>query len=91
MENQQVSEPEHDGHAHPQTGPEVTVSVDDATKKVRRGSYLVSEFKDEVGVDASLQLAEVIDGQLTGLDDGARIVIKGGEVFFTRVRKGSSS
>ncbi len=91
MENQQVNEADHGGHPHPATGPDVTVSVDDVVKTVHRGSHLVSEFKEEVGVDASLQLAEVIDGQLTGLDDGARVVIKGGEVFFTRVRKGSSS
>jgi hypothetical protein len=91
MENQQVNEADHGGHEHPETGPIVTVVVDDVTKTVHRGSHLVSELKDELGVDASLQLAEVIDGQLTGLDDGARVVIKGSEVFFTRVRKGSSS
>jgi hypothetical protein len=91
MENQQVNESGGDRHEHPDTGPDVTVTVDDVAKTVHRGSHLVSEFKDEVGVDASLQLAEVIDGQLTGLEDGARVVIKGREVFFTRVRKGSSS
>lgn len=88
MESQQVS---HGGDDRPQTGPEVTVTVDGTTKKVHRGSYLVSEFKHDLEIDPALQLAQVIDGQPTGLDDDARLVIKGGEVLFTRVRKGRSS
>lgn len=91
MENQQPTAPGQGHDEHPETGPDVTVTVDNVTKIVHRGSHLVSEFKSEVGVDASLQLAQVIDGQLVGLDDSARVVIKGHEVFFSRVRKGGSS
>jgi hypothetical protein len=90
MENQQVSgglgEPR-----QPETGPIVTVTVDNQPKSVHRGDYVVSEFKKVVGVDASLELAEVIKGQLKGLADTEHVVIKGAEVFFSRVRKGGSS
>jgi hypothetical protein len=90
MENQQVSG-ESGKAEQPQVGPIVTVKVDGHDKEVHRGSSTVSEFKDKVGVDAALELAEVIDGQLKPLNDSDRIVIRGGEVFFSRVRKGSSS
>lgn len=90
MENQQVN----DGRGqteHPQGGPIVTVTVDGNEKEIHRGDYVVSEFKEKVGVDPALELAEVVKGQLVPLGDSGRIVIKGGEVFFSRVRKGSSS
>jgi len=75
----------------PQTTPSVTVTVDGTEKSVHRGSHLVSEFKAEVGVAPDRELVQVISGQLTPLDDSKRIVIKGGEVFFSRVRTGGSS
>jgi hypothetical protein len=78
-------------HEHPQPGPDVAVTVDNVRKTVHRGSHLVSEFKALVGVDANLELEQVIDGQLTPLADAARIVIKGGEVFFSHQRSGGSS
>lgn len=76
---------------HPQTGPDVAVTVDGEEKIVHRGSHRVSEFKAEVGVSADRELVQVIDGELTPLDDSHRITIKGGEVFFSRVRSGGSS
>lgn len=90
MENQSLSSDA--GKAEgPQVGPIVTVKVDGHDKEVHRGSYTVSKFKENVGVDAALELAEVVNGQLKPLNDGDRIVIKGGETFFSRVRTGSSS
>lgn len=76
---------------HPETGPEVTVKVDGNDVKVHRGSYLISEFKEKVGVAASQELDQVIDGQFKPLDDTGRIVIKGGEVFVSHGRSGGSS
>lgn len=72
-------------------GPDVTVTVDSVRKTVHRGSYVVAEFKQKVGVNANLELDEVIDGQFKPLDDGSRIVIKGGEIFVSHVRTGGSS
>ena len=91
MENQQVSGGDERHEQHEEKESIVTVKVDGHDKEVHRGSYTVSEFKEAVKVDAALELAEVVDGQLKPLNDTDRIVIKGGEVFFSRVRKGSSS
>jgi hypothetical protein len=77
--------------AHPETARDVTVTVDGTTHTVHRGSYIVSEFKKLVGVDAARELDEVVHGQFKLLDDNARIVIKGGEVFVSHVRTGAAS
>lgn len=70
---------------------EVLVTVDNVRHEVRRGDYVVSEFKKLVGVDPSRELDEVVHGELKPLDDNARIEIKGGEVFVSHVRTGGSS
>ena len=67
------------------------VKVNGNDVKVHRGSYLVSEFKEKVKVDASQELDQVIDGQFKPLDDNEHIVIKGGEVFVSHARCGGSS
>ncbi len=82
---------EHIEKEHPQPGPNVTVTVDTKPKVVHRGSWIVSEFKKEVGVDAARALDEVIQGEFKPLDDTARITIKGGEIFVSHARQGSSS
>ena len=76
---------------HPQPGPNVTVTVDTKPKVVHRGSWIVAEFKKEVGVDETRELDEVIDGEFKPLADKDRITIKGGEVFVSHVPKGGSS
>ncbi len=76
---------------HPQPGPNVTVTVDTKPKVVHRGSWIVAEFKKEVGVDDTRELDEVIDGEFKALANTDRITIKGGEVFVSHVPKGGSS
>jgi hypothetical protein len=76
---------------HPQTGPDVTVTIDNVLKTIHRGSHLVSELKALLGVSSDLALAEVIDGQITPLKDDDRVTIKGGEAFFKGPRTGGSS
>ncbi len=76
---------------HPETGPVVPVTVDNEPKEVHRGNYVVSVFKNEVGVSADRQLDQVIGGEFKPLEDGDHIVIKGGEVFVSHVRTGGSS
>jgi hypothetical protein len=85
------SAPVEHGKPGPQTGPIVTVTIDNTPKDVHRGSHLVSELKTLLGVDASLVLDQVVDGKFTSLDDNARITITGGEVFVSHVRQGGSS
>ena len=69
----------------------VTVSVDGVERKVPRGTYIVSAFKQLVGVDASRELDEVIHGEFKPLDDNASITIEHHEKFVSHVRTGSSS
>jgi hypothetical protein len=88
MENHSKQDSEKD---RPQPGPTVTVTVDTKLKTVHRGSWIVSEFKKEVGVDAARALDEVIHGEFKPLDDTARITIKSGEIFVSHARQGSSS
>jgi len=70
---------------------EVVVTVDGKTDDVPEGTYVVSEFKRLVGVDASKELDEVVRGELKPLDDSQKIHIKGGEVFISHARQGGSS
>ncbi len=48
-----------DGHGHPR---KVEVTVDGRERKVDAGTYLVSDFKKEVHVDASKELIIVEGG-----------------------------
>ena len=73
---------------HPQTGPDVVVTVDTQPKTVHRGSWVVAEFKREVGVDANAALDQVVEGVFQPLQDDQRITLRGGEVFVSHVRAG---
>jgi hypothetical protein len=85
------TQPHENNPDHPETGPEVTVTFENAPKKIHRGSHLVSELKTLFDVSPDLALAEVIDGEITPLKDDARVTIKGGEAFFKGPRTGGSS
>ena len=78
----------HGEHHHPHL---VTVTVDSVPRQVRPGRYVVSVFKRAVGVDASYELEELVNGKLVPLSDNAKITIKGGESFVSHVRGGASS
>lgn len=69
----------------------VTVSVDGVEKRVPKGTYVVSAFKELVGVDASRELDEVVHGEFKPLNDNASITIEHHEKFVSHVRTGSSS
>ena len=69
----------------------VTVTVDTKPHTVRKGRYLVSDFKRLVGVDPTYQLDEVVNGQFVELKDTAKVSIKGKEVFVSHVRGGAAS
>lgn len=69
----------------------ITVTVDGLEKRVPRGTYIVSEFKRLVGVDASRELDEVVHGEFVPLNDNASIAIEHHEKFVSHVRTGSSS
>jgi hypothetical protein len=69
----------------------VRVTVDGKSHEVRPGEYVVSEFKREVRVEASMELDQVIDGKFIPLDNNTTIDIKGHEVFVSHVPQGGSS
>jgi hypothetical protein len=69
----------------------VTVTVDTKPHTVRKGRYLISDFKRLVGVDPSYQLDEVVHGQFVELKDTEKVSIKGKEVFVSHVRGGAAS
>jgi len=69
----------------------VTVTVDTKPHTVRKGRYIVSDFKRLVGVDPTYQLDEVVDGEFIERKDTEKISIKGKEVFVSHVRGGAAS
>ena len=75
----------------PQTGIDVTVSIDGKEKTIDRGSHLITALKALLGVNADYALSEDIDGILTPLTDDQRTTITGGEVFFSGARNGGAS
>ena len=70
---------------------EIEVTVDNKPKLVKRGTYLVSTFKQLVGVAADREFDVVRDGVFTPLDDNKEITIHEGEVFVSHARTGGSS
>lgn len=70
---------------------EVKIEVDNHPQHIAPGTYVISVFKTLVKVAAEKELDQVVNGQLTALDDSASVAIKGGEVFFSHTRRGGSS
>ena len=77
--------------AEPQRGPLVSIMVDSVPRQVHRGSWRVSELKQELGIDPGRVLDLVVDGSFHELPDDSRITIKGGEVFISHVPQGGAS
>ena len=94
MSAEQHKATESEGHqAPPADRPKktVTVTVDNKIFRVSEGNYVVSQFKEVVGVDAARELDEVLHGELKPLNDNETIHIRGGEVFISHARSGGSS
>lgn len=69
----------------------VKVEIDNHPKQIEPGEYVVSDLKERLGVPADKDLDQVIEGTLTTLVDTGKVTIRGGEVFFSHVRRGGSS
>lgn len=82
--------PRHPGEP-PETGPEVTVTVNGKDKQIHRGDYAVVKLKEVLGIIASDEIDQVVDGQFKPLADDGHIVIKGHEIFVSHKRGGGSS
>jgi len=69
----------------------VEVTVDRVVKCVKAGDYVVSVFKQMVGIAADRELDQIKLGVLDPLSDTATITIRGHEVFVSHARTGGSS
>ncbi len=70
---------------------QVTVTVDNNEIKIKAGTYVVSDFKRLVSVDASRELDQIVHGEFKPLNDNSNITIEKHEKFVSHVRTGSSS
>lgn len=69
----------------------VSITVNGNECKIHRGRQTVAEIKRGGNVPAADELSQIIDGKITPLADDGSVVIKGGEIFVSNVRSGSSS
>lgn len=69
----------------------VDVTIDDKTWRVHRGRQTVVDLKTVAGVALAYDLDQVIDGKFEPLKDDSAVTIKGGEVFISHPKDGSSS
>lgn len=76
---------------HPQTGPDVSITIDNRPFTIHRGNHAVAELKQLAGVSPAYELEEIVNGQLVPLQDIQHIAIKGGERFVSHPRAGASS
>jgi hypothetical protein len=77
---------------HPETGPIVTIFVDDKPLQIHRGNQTIASIKQASGVALADQLQlENADGSLQKLDQGGSITLNGGEKFQSFSATGKSS
>lgn len=69
----------------------VTVEINGDPKEIHRGNYKTPDLKEALGVNQNYVIDQLLNGELTEIEDNSRIVIKGGESFVSHVRSGSSS
>jgi len=70
---------------------DVTITINGEIYPIKQGETAVKEIKDLGSVQHGDELVQIIDGDITPLDDGASLCIKGGEVFVSHPRQGGSS
>ena len=75
----------------PQTGPIVTIQVDNKPYEIHRGRQSVSEIKRVAGVPQAFELEEVVSGKLVPLSDEGGVTLKGGEVFVSHPKDSGAS
>lgn len=69
----------------------VQIRINDNPYEIHRGRKSVAEIKTTGNIPIAHDLVQIIDEKLTPLDDNASITIKGGEVFLSHPKDGSSS
>lgn len=69
----------------------VSVTIDDKTRQIHRGRQAVVELKTLGEVPLAYDLDQVVDGKFEPLPDDGAITLKGGEVFISHPKDGSSA
>lgn len=69
----------------------VQIKINDNPYDIHRGRSTVIEIKNIGNVPLEYDLEQVIDGKLTPLGDNDAVTIKGGEVFLSHPKDGSSA
>lgn len=69
----------------------VDVTIDDKTWRIHRGRQTVVDLKTVAGVALVYDLDQVVDGKFQPLPDDGAVTIKGGEIFVSHPKDGSSS
>lgn len=75
----------------PQTGPLVTITINNEPYEIHRGRQSVEAIKLLGGVPLADDLDQVIDGQLVPLPDDGAVTIKGDEDFVSHPKDGGAS
>lgn len=86
-----MTDRERDAKDHEHDKKKVKIEVDNHPEHLAAGTYVVADLKTLISVPADKELDQVINGNLTTLDDSASLTIKGGEVFFSHARRGGAS
>ena len=69
----------------------VVIKIKTDEYKIEPGEYLVSKLKALANIGADFKLVQIINGNICPLEDHAKVVIKGGELFNCQARGGKSS
>jgi len=91
MNNEKEKQPQEDKDNQGHGQESVTIVIDDNPWTIHRGSQTVSYLKTLAGIPLAYDLDKIIDGNFEPLPDDGRVTIKGGEIFISHVKDGSSS
>lgn len=78
-------------HKEPQTGPTVSITVDNKEVVVHRGNRTVAEIKEAAGVSPEYVIDQIVGGEIRPLMNDDSITIKGDEVFISHPDDGRAS
>lgn len=79
------------GHSEEHRKDLVNILVNDVEREIHRGRQTVVEIKKVGQISLNHMLEQLIDGNLTPLEDNGSVVIKGGEIFISHPKDGGSS
>ena len=78
-------------NTHPQTGPIVTITVDNKEVPIHRGHRSVAEIKEAAGVPPEYVIDQIVSGEIRPLQNNDSLTIKGGERFISHPDDGRAS